>query len=1109
MKSNSDPVAADPYVDEAVAQVAEWLTTARATANAQEEAASKQLAAVISDDDGVAFAMRFSDRVMRPTDDRVAAHQLHELVADGDLPGFLGPVDRALLTAGGRLAPRLPRIVMPLARRRLRQLVGHLVVDANDAALSAHLGLRRSESFRLNVNPLGEAVLGRAEADRRLAEAIELLARPDVDYVSVKVSSLVDQLNPWAFDRSVELVVERLTVLFDAAAATNPPTFVNLDMEEYRDLELTTAAFTEVLSQRRFAHLDAGIVLQAYLPDALEALQGLVAWSAKRCGGAFGGPGGGEIKIRLVKGANLAMERVEAAMAGWPQAPYESKAETDANYKRCLDWVLRPERLDGVRIGVASHNLFDLAWADAMARDRGVWDSITFEMLEGVAPGLARVVKDSGDLVLYTPVVDPASFDVALAYLFRRLEENAAADNFIRHLFELEVGSAAFAAEEAKFRAAVAARDAVHLGPARTQNRTTENFGSDRDSWIAFSNEADTDPALPANRQWAIEAVARAVSEPQVPTTPLTTDRESVDRAVAGVRQGATSWAARSPHERRSIMWAVADELCRRRGELVSAMVGEANKTIDQADVEVSEAVDFARWYGDRAMELTSTAATFEPFGLVAVIPPWNFPVAIAAGGILGALAAGNTVIVKPAPETPRCAELVAEACWAGGVPRDALAYVRTPDDEVGRHLVSHPDIDAVILTGAYETAQLFRSWRPDLRLFAETSGKNALIITENADVDDAVADLVASAFGHAGQKCSASSLAIVVGSMAKSERFTRQLADAVNSLEVGPATDLASTVGPLIGEPGEKLRRGLTVLEPGEQWLVQPRELAANIWTPGVRIGVAPGSWFHMTECFGPVLGIIEAATLDEAIAIQNAVSFGLTGGIHSLDPSEVDRWLEAVEVGNAYVNRGTTGAIVGRQPFGGWKRSVIGPGAKAGGPNYLRQLGRWVPADRGDADRWLDAARRSDLEAWASEFSVEREMAGLFCEANVFRYRPIPVLGLVGDAHDPLGAVRVRAAASIAGVPVVDGDPQEVLVKVAQLGGRVRVFDRVLDTEIGAQLRAEGSRNGVELIDAEVTADGRIELGYLMREQAISRTLHRHGNLIAGAAGNQSVTD
>ena len=402
-------------------------------------------------------------------------------------------------------------------------------------------------------------------------------------------------------------------------------------------------------------------------------------------------------------------------------------------------------------------------------------------------------------------------------------------------------------------------------------------------------------------------------------------------------------------------------------------MIHEGNKTFAQADPEVSEAVDFARYYANRipAPRPTGSRARFRTaWELSALIPPWNFPVAIPAGGVLAALAAGNGVVFKPAPQTPRCAEIVAECCFAAGVPDDALQFIRTPDDEVGRHLIT--SVDAVILTGAYETAELFRSWKPDLTIFAETSGKNSLIITPNADLDLAVADLAASAFGHSGQKCSAASLGVLVGDVYESERFRRQLVDAVTSLTVGPATDITTDMTPTVQSvadeaPSGKLRRALTTLDEGEEWLVEPRRITGTdhngeryeAWSPGVRLGVKPGSWFHQTECFGPVLGLMQAADLDDAIAIQNGVDYGLTGGIHSLDPHEVDTWTDRVEIGNAYVNRGITGAIVQRQPFGGWKRSTIGPGAKAGGPNYIAPA-RSLGARHVDG-RWRDPSRRS----------------------------------------------------------------------------------------------------------------------------------------------------
>ena len=1086
--------------DEAVERVECWLEAASTSESRREHSTARRLADVVSDRPGTAFAMRFVDRVVRPEDPAVSARQLASLVAEAELPAFLSPVDRLLLRVGARLGPTFPRIVMPIARRRMRALVGHLVVDSQPERLAAHLQTRAAAGYSLNVNMLGEAVLGDAEARRRREEVLRTLAQPDVDYVSVKVSAVVSQLNPWDFDGSLQRVVEALRPLLRAAAATVPPTFINLDMEEYHDLELTTAAFRELLQDPEFAAVDAGIVLQAYLPDCFGALQDLVDWHN---GLVTTGRRSATIKIRVVKGANLAMERVEAAMHGWPQAPYRSKAETDANYKRCLDWVLTGERTASVRIGVASHNLFDVAWADLLAAQRGVRDRVEFELLEGMAPTQAELLRRDGrGVLLYTPAVAAEDFDVAIAYLFRRLEENASEENFIHHLFGLEPGSAAFRAEAAKFRTAVADRWSVDRAPRRRQDRRREPEPAD--AAAGFFNEPDTDPALAPNRAWAREIVSRQWSGP---ATPLSRATDEADRVVHAAARAQRGWAARLPAERRDLLWRAAGELARRRGDLVAAMVHEGHKTIAEADPEVSEAIDFARWYGERALDLAGSElagcglARFEPFGTVLVVTPWNFPVAIPSGGVFASLAAGNAVILKPARKTSACAEIVAECCWAAGLPEGLVGFIRAADDTVGRHLVTHPRVDAVILTGAYDTARLFLSWKPEMRLFAETSGKNAVVITPNADIDLAVADLAASAFGHSGQKCSAASLAICVGDVYDSRRLRRQLVDALTSLNVGVSTDIATTMGPTINEPDGKLLRALTGLDDGEEWLVEPRRLGEQTWTPGVRLGVRPGSWFARTECFGPVLGLMRAASLDEAIAVQNSTDYGLTGGIHTLDPVEISRWTDAVEVGNAYINRPTTGAIVRRQPFGGWKKSSVGPGAKAGGPNYVARLGTWRPVDTGLSDaEWLAAARTSDEAAWRAEFGAQHDPTGLFCESNILRYRPLPRMVLRAEADAaPRDTERVRAAARRCNVALIESRAADETASTlaARLDALAIQRVRVVGT-CSHELRAAGNEAGVHIADDPVTAEGRIELLHYLREQAVTRTTHRYGNVL-----------
>jgi RHH-type proline utilization regulon transcriptional repressor/proline dehydrogenase/delta 1-pyrroline-5-carboxylate dehydrogenase len=982
---------------------------------------------------------------------------------------------------------------MPLVHRRLRSEAGGVILPADDPGLGSHLAARSAEGVRCNVNVLGEAIVGECEAERRLEMVIERLRRPDVDYVSVKISAICPAIDPLAFDDTVQRVIERLRPLYRVAASYHPAKFVNLDMEEYQDLALTVAAFRELLDEDEFGHLDAGIVLQAYLPDARSAAVEVATWAVDRHRRA-----GGRIKIRIVKGANLAMEHAAAELAGWEPAPFGTKPEVDANYKAVLDLLCAQRFDDAVRIGVASHNLFDVAWAIGIARDHvaaGRPARIEFEMLEGMAPSQADAVRSAtGDLLLYSPVVARDDFAAAIAYLVRRLDENTQSDNFLAHVFELAGDPSVFAAEAERFAAAVRDRHSVVGRPRRDQRRGVAVEPVPVDG--AFRNAPDTDWTRASNRAWIADAMA--VGFAPGPTEQILVD--VVDHAVAAANAARHRWEAIDPVERAAVINRVGDEFEAARGRILATMATEAGKTVAQGDPEVSEAVDFARYYAREGMRLAGVdGATGSALGTVVVTPPWNFPVAIPAGGVLASLAAGNAVILKPAPQTRQTARLVAECCWAAGVPDDALQFVPADDDDAGRLLITHPDVAAVILTGAHETARMFLSWRPDLRLHAETSGKNALVISASADIDDAVADLVASAFGHAGQKCSAASLAIVEAALYDDPRFLERVRDAAATLRVGPASDLSSDVGPLIEPPGPRLERALTTLEPGERWLLEPtcRSDDRRLWSPGIRVDVRPGSWFARTECFGPVLGVVRADDLDHALEIQNDTDFGLTAGLHSLDPAEIERWLDRVEAGNLYVNRGTTGAIVQRQPFGGWKRSSVGPTAKAGGPNYVATLQHWTD----DEQVGIDLVESRFESWWATVGSVEHDPTGLAVERNVFRSRPLPggVAVRFGERATDRQRHLIRAAARVTGARlVVSESAGETAAAFAdRLDGlgvdRYRAVGDVLDCEVIERCH----ELGISVDAADPVGAPQIELPRWRREQAVSVTMHRHGRV------------
>ncbi len=1150
VSEGSTVLEAAALAEDTIALVRHWLTEA---AKVPVDASAQQLAGVLKDPNGLDFTVGFVDGVVRPEDLQVAARNLAALAPK--VPAFLPWHMRSAVRLGGTMAPVLPQVVIPVARRVLREMVGHLIVDATDAKLGPAIAKIRKDGIKLNVNLLGEAVLGEHEASRRLEGTHTLLARPDVDYVSIKVSSTVAPHSAWAFDEAVDHVVERLTPLFARAASFasggQKAKFINLDMEEYKDLDMTIAVFTRILDKPEFKNLEAGIVLQAYLPDALDAMIRLQDWAAARRA-----DGGAAIKVRVVKGANLPMEQVEASLHDWPLATWGTKQDSDTNYKRVINYSLHPDRIRNIRIGVAGHNLFDIAFAWLLAKQRGIADtaqqSIEFEMLLGMAQGQAEAVKkDVGSLLLYTPVVHPAEFDVAIAYLIRRLEEGASQDNFMSAVFELSENEALFEREKQRFLASLAKLDDEVPGPNRRQNRALPAAPLPHDS---FENTPDTDPSLPANRDWGRAILGRVATSTlgnAAVEAATINDEHTLNAVIDTAVEKGKAWGALSGAERAEILHRAGDVLEARRADLLEVMASETGKTIDQGDPEVSEAVDFAHYYAESARKLDDVdGATFVPAKLTVVTPPWNFPVAIPAGSTLAALAAGSAVVIKPAKQARRSGAVMIEALWEAGVPRDVLTMVQLGERELGQQLISHPAVDRVILTGGYETAELFRSFRKDLPLLAETSGKNAIIVTPSADLDLAAKDVAYSAFGHAGQKCSAASLVILVGSVAKSKRFHNQLIDAVTSLKVGYPQDPTSQMGPIIEPASGKLLNALTTLGEGENWAVEPRKLddTGKLWSPGVRYGVRRGSYFHLTEFFGPVLGVMTADTLEEAIAIQNQIEYGLTAGLHSLNSEELGIWLDTIQAGNLYINRGITGAIVQRQPFGGWKKSAVGAGTKAGGPNYLVGLGEWsskpstaagtpasAPAHSGvrrieDAAKGfltagelapLQRALASDARAWAEEFGTAKDVSGLSAERNVFRYRSLPVTIRLSEGEPLTGLVRTVAAGILAGSAVTVSTavelPAQLRAVLSGLGIATTVENdaawlastgtlaaagklsgariRLIGGDATALAEAAGGRPDLAVYFHPVTEAGRVELLPFLHEQAISITAHRFG--------------
>lgn len=1132
-----------------------------------------------------ATLVQLTDQAFRPRSAARVADQFTHILDVQGVPRFFSPLDRAMLRGFQTFGGWLPGVSVPMVKEHMQHETANVILPAEPEVLAEHLRQRTEQGMRMNVNFLGEAILSEAEAERRISLYLEALQHPETEVFSVKISTLYSQMSPMAREHTIAVLSDRLERLYRSAArsvftrsdGTQVPKFIYLDMEEYRDLSLTCEVFMRTLERRGLEQVSAGIVLQAYIPDSFLWQQRLHAWARERVA-----KGGADITMRIVKGANMEMERFEAAVKGWPQALFETKADTDANYKRMLHEGFRPENLAAVKLGVASHNLFDVAYALTLARDNQAMERVQFEMLEGMANHQRRALfEEAPHLLLYAPVCHKEHFLSAIGYLIRRLDENTGPENFLRHTFKLVPDSEQWRQLEQGFRAAFTRLGSLSAAPRRTQDR--RDLRQAARSADAFVNEPDTDWSLPHHAEWARDIVtawekrcievapvidgaeitgARSTPDCLDPSRPgavvgryLQASRQDIEMAVECAVRDEDGWRALSAQQRQVIMRQVASELRRARADLMGAALANCGKTLAESDPEVSEAVDFVEFYAGSArtfFELPNVTASGK--GVVVVVSPWNFPIAIPCGGIAAALAAGNTVILKPASDAVLPAWELCQCFWRGGVSKKALQFVPCSGGEEGAQLVQHPLVNAVILTGGTETALAMLRAKPALPLSAETGGKNATIVTAMADRDLAIKNVLHSAFSHAGQKCSATSLLLLEAEVYDDAEFKRTFIEAARSLIVGSAWELPTKIGPLIRPPTGDLANALLTLEEGESWALMPCKLEGNdgLWSPGIKWGVQPGSYTHMTEFFGPVLGVMRFEKLHEAIALVNQTGYGLTSGLESLDDREQAEWKAGIRAGNLYINRGTTGAIVLRQPFGGMGKSAFGPGLKAGGPNYVAQFMRFVetPARPGDQPlnnpalerlalnivnescgvpeeqywRTLKAMESCD-QWWNAEFGREHDYFRLIGQDNVRRYLPLRVVHVRVSREDSFFEIFTRvAAARVTGARTIVSSPHgldtyelSLLEKLTHEWAGLIEFIEESDEELADAIgsghvcrvryaaadrvpeivRRAAAEASVFIADAPVLAEGRVELLWYVQEQSVSFDYHRYGNL------------
>ncbi|EAL4715158.1 1-pyrroline-5-carboxylate dehydrogenase [Campylobacter upsaliensis] len=1113
------------------------------------------------------------DRSFRCKDKKASFELIEHTLNKFGIADFFSAFEKFLLFSFLNFGKLSPNLSVPFFISHLRNDTKAMVLDADENFLAPHITKRKNEqNITLNVNLIGEEVLGEAESKYRMQKYEEALKSSYITYISIKITTIFSQINIIDFDYSKDEVVKRLDTLYTLALEEQNrqgvSKFINLDMEEFRDLELTVAAFMESVGK---FDIKAGIVLQAYIPDSYEYLKKLLAFSKERVL-----KGMQPIKIRFVKGANMENEETIASQRGWELPTFERKIDTDSNYNKMLDLVLEDENYKYINVGIASHNIFEIAYAYTRIKEAGASESFTFEMLEGMSLQCSYELSKMHDLILYAPVCDEAHFNNAIAYLVRRLDENTSEDNFMRYFFNLKVGSKEWEEQKSLFLNALKGIKTLDNTTHRKQDRT--KIQDTPSSYITktFTNESDTDFILSQNRLWAqnikakyenlsdydVYPVAGELDFTQADLNTLEVKDKIAHRTIgtaylagenelkAALKVAKNSnFTQKSSDEIYSILAKVAKLMRERRGDLIGLAALETGKTFLEIDPEVSEAIDFVEFYPHslETLKKQNPNTTFKPKGIGVTIAPWNFPVGISVGTIAAPLAAGNVVLYKPSSLSMLTGYKLCECFWDAGIPRDALIFLPAKGSDISKYILSDEAVKFSVLTGGEDTAYAMLEANPTLLLSAETGGKNATIVSKFADRDSAVKNIIHSAFSNSGQKCSATSLLVLEDEVYEDEEFKKALVDAAASLAVGSPFVFKNKLGALCDKPSEKLIKAINELEAGEEWALKPTFINdnAHLMTPGIKYGVKKGAFTHMNELFAPLLSVMRAKDLKEAIELVNATGYGLTAGFESLDEREWEYFHTHIEAGNIYINKPTTGAIVLRQPFGGVKKSAIGFGRKVGIYNYITQfMDIEAKADTNLLDSPLANAleklsKASDESTQATlanatlmaksyayhykhEFSVARDYVNIRGEDNLFSYTRIKnlafrvceqdslqdILGVIIGCHtlglSPLVSYDSTQSSIIKelkkickavdlGADFVEENEEQFIAKISKFE-RIRYHAKA---DKNSPLYQATAKEAKIIIRDKPLLNGRFELLFYHNEKALSVSYHRYGNL------------
>lgn len=1110
------------------------------------------------------------DQSFRSSSHRRLMDQISHLITQYGIPANSSIAIKMKFILLKFLGPTFPKTFSKIIKKEIFKNSLPLLCFAENLNISEYLKNNKQNEtvFWLIQKPS----FGKKTVEKNLRNILNLIQNPEISSLCINISNLSSNISTNFNILAIEELEKNLKIILQEIL-DNPYKVGNksrqklifLNFDHHKNLGLTIDIFEKILSLKAFLNVKLGITLKAYFPESFEIQKRLTEFAKKRIE-----RNGSEIVLRITKGSSLNLEQIEASKNNWSSPTFTNKIETDANFKKMIEFGTNFENIKAANLGITTCNIFDISYALFLIKENKAENYCYFEISE---ERLTKCLRNSlenildNNLKISCPLIYKKDFHLSSYFILKKINDFTNPENFIFHIEMLFPGNKNWDEQLDSFKQSLEQMKNISNIPKQLQNRNIIK----NELALNFENEPITDFSIPANIEWAkkiyenaknyfleeipivingksilenMKGIGVIPSLPNINYKYALANEKQIEEAIQISKKYEKIWVETSIDKRLKILSKVAQKLRENRSFFIQILLIDISKTLEQADLEISDAIDAIEFQCKQRLNITYYKdIEWSSKGTFVVLPPWGFPISVGAEILTSALMSGNVVIFKPLDESVLACYHLANLFWDAGIPKECLQFINCTKELFENTLVADSRVNSVIIYTAYDYVKKLLKLRNGYELLANCGGINSIIVTDMSDKEHAIRDIINSAFKFSGQKFSSAPILILEKELYDDLEFRENLKDAANNLIASSALEATSTITPLIKNPDEETYKALTTLDDGEWWLVEPKQSPNNpkLFSCGIKFGVKTNSFTKNHQVYCPLLSVIRAENLDEAIKIANDSRYGLAAGLQSLDIREHNKWLHEIEVGNYYINSKITDAKIKRQPFGGQKESSFGSGFKSGGPSYIldflkaKQIS--LPREKQPVNDWVNTltlflekinlsteqlaiwhASVGNYSYWWKRLKQDLDFCKIFGQDNYIRYLPRKNITLrLTEESFALDALRVCAAALTCSSPLeiswsnnpqleefnwidllpilsnVEESKEEFCKRLKE--GKIKRLR--LTTPASDELKMIAADSACYIIDKPVLANGRFELLHYIKEISITYDYHRYGNL------------